>query len=444
MTIARRELLTRTGFALAAGVISSAGGSSGAVAQGMAAALPNSSSTDAWDAVQAQFALSGDFIHMSAMLISSHPRPVREAIEEHRRGMDANPVTYLHQNNRYLQEAARAAAGQYLDIGSSDIALTDSTTMGVALVYNGLRLTSDHEILTTEQDYYVTHEALRLTSKRTGATVRKISLYEEINGITEGQIVDRIAEAITPATRVLALTWVHSSTGLKLPLRQIADALGRINADRDEADRVLFCVDGVHGFGIEDVGLADLGCDFLMTGCHKWLFGPRGTGIVAGTKRGWDTVLPTIPSFVDGGTWEAWLTGVEPAGPTTGSRMTPGGYKAFEHQWALTQAFSFHQSIGKARVAARTRELGHQLKEGLAGMRHVALHTPRSDSLSAGIVSFDVQGLSPSAAVMRLRERRIIASVAPYAIPHVRLTPCLINTHEEIETVLQEVRGLAA
>jgi selenocysteine lyase/cysteine desulfurase len=290
----------------------------------------------------------------------------------------------------------------------------------------------------------VTHEALRLTSKRTGATVRKISLYEEINGITEGQIVDRIAQAITPATRVLALTWVHSSTGLKLPLRQIADALDRINADRDEADRVLFCVDGVHGFGIENVGLADLGCDFLMTGCHKWLFGPRGTGIVAGTKRGWDTVLPTIPSFVDGGTWEAWFTGVEPAGPTTGSRMTPGGYKAFEHQWALTQAFSFHQSIGKARVAARTRELGRHLKEGLAGMTHVSLHTPRSDSLSAGIVSFDVQGLSPSAAVMRLRERRIIASVAPYAIPHVRLTPCLINMHEEIETVLQEVRGLAA
>jgi isopenicillin-N epimerase len=443
MTLARRELLTRTGLALAASAIASSGSATEALAQ----TIPVPSAPEAlddWAAVRAQFAISDDFIHMSAMLISSHPKTVREAIDEHRRGMDANPVTYLHENNRHLQEAARTAAGHYLGISSSDIALTDSTTMGVALVYNGLRLTPDHEILTTEQDYYVTHEALRLTSKRTGAKVRKISLYEEINGITEEQIVDRIAQAITPATRVLALTWVHSSTGLKLPLRQIADALDRINADRDEADRVLFCVDGVHGFGIEDVGLTGLGCDFLMAGCHKWLFGPRGTGIVAGTKRGWDAVLPTIPSFVDGGTWDAWFTGVEPAGPTTGSRMTPGGYKAFEHQWALTQAFSFHQSIGKARVAARTHELARQLKEGLARMPHVALHTPRLDSLSAGIVSFDVQGLSPSAAVMRLRERRIIASVAPYAVPHVRLTPCLANTPEEIEAVLQEVRGFAA
>ncbi len=444
MTLGRRELLTQTGLALAAGAIASSAGTTDAVAQGMSAWPLTPDTLEDWTAVRAQFALTNDFIHMSAMLISSHPKPVREAIDEHQRGMDANPITYLHQNNRRLQEVARAAAGQYLGISGSDIALTDSTTMGVALVYNGLRLTPDHEILTTEQDYYVTHEALRLAAKRTGAKVRKIPLYEHINGITEDQIVDRIAQAITPATRVLALTWVHSSTGLKLPLRRIADALDRINADRDESNRVLLCVDGVHGFGIEDVTLADLGCDFLMAGCHKWLFGPRGTGIVAGTKRGWDAVLPTIPSFIDGSTWDAWFTGTEPAGPTTGSRMTPGGYKAFEHQWALTQAFSFHQSIGKARVAARTYELARQLKEGLASMPHVSLHTPHSDSLSAGIVSFDVQGLSPSAAVMRLRERRIIASVAPYAVPHVRLTPCLANTFQEIETVLQEVRSLAA
>ena len=73
------------------------------------------------------------------------------------------------------------------------------------------------------------------------------------------------------------------------------------------------------------------------------------------------------------------------------------------------------------------------------------LFTPLARTACQRVSSHSMsQGLSPSAAVMRLRERQIIASVAPYAIPHVRLTPCLINTHEEIETVLQEVRGLAA
>ena len=148
-----------------------------------------------WDGVRAQFALSDEYIHLSAMLIASHPKPVRDAIEAHRRGMDASPLTYLFQNNRPLQEAARAAAGQCLGVDASDIALTDSTTMGVSLVYNGLRLTPDQEILTTEQDYYVTHEATRLASKRTGAKVRKVSLYEQIQGITAEQIVERSHKA---------------------------------------------------------------------------------------------------------------------------------------------------------------------------------------------------------------------------------------------------------
>jgi selenocysteine lyase/cysteine desulfurase len=443
MVLARRELLARTGLALAAGAIASSGHLRQSAAQDITAPL-DPSSVDAWDAVRAQFALSDDFIHMSAMLISSHPKPVRDAIEEHRRAMDANPLSYLFENNRRLQEAARTAAGQYLGVSASEIALTDSTTMGVGLVYNGLRLRPDQEILSTEQDYYVTHEAIRLAAKRTGANVRKISLYDRIEGITEEQIVSRIAQAVTPATRIAALTWVHSSTGLKLPLRRIADALDEINADRDEADRVLLCVDGVHGFGTEDFVLSDLGCAFFMAGCHKWLFGPRGTGIVAGTRRGWEAVVPTIPSFTDSATWQAWFSDTEPAGPTTASRVSPGGYKAFEHLWALAQAFEFHQAIDKARVAERTHELAGQLKEGLGGMSHVTLHTPRSNQLSAGIVSFDVEGLSAAAVVNRLRERRIIASVAPYRVPHVRLTPCIQNTPAEIDAVLQEVHALAS
>lgn len=440
MTLARRELFAGAGLALAAGAV----GVTPRAYAAEGAPEPAEAGGDPWAAVRAQFALSDDFIHMSAMLIASHPKPVRDAIEAHRRGMDANPLAYLFQNNRPLQEAARAAAGRRLGVEAADIALTDSTTMGVALVYNGLRLAPDQEILTTEQDYYVTHEAIRLAARRTGAKVRKIPLYERIEGVTEDRIAETIAGAVTPSTRVVALTWVHSSTGLKLPLRRIADALEAVNAGRDEADRALLCVDGVHGFGVEDAKLADLGCDFFMAGCHKWLFGPRGTGIVAGTRRGWDAVLPTIPSFIDGDTWQAWFSGGEPAGPTTGGRMTPGGYKAFEHLWALPQAFAFHEEIGPARVAARTHDLAGQLKEGLAAMPHVTVHTPRSDALSAGIVSFDVAGLSPSAVARGLRERRVVASVAPYAVPRARLTPCIQNTPAEIDAVLREVRALAA
>jgi selenocysteine lyase/cysteine desulfurase len=447
MEIARRSFLAGSGLALAAG--SAAAQSPPAVAPGPAtppAAAPTPPGPAPqpvdWRRIRAQFALTPEWIDMSAMLIASHPAPVREAIERHRRQLDANPIIYLEANNRSLQNRARAAAGQYLGAPAEAVALTDSTTMGAGLVYNGLRLRYGQEILTTDQDYYVTHESLRLAALRTGAKVRRISLYEDVRTVSEAGLVARLTGQITPQTRVLALTWVHSSTGLKLPVSAIAAALAPINASRAEADRVLLCVDGVHGFGNQDVGFAQLGCDFLFAGCHKWLFGPRGTGVIFGSDAGWRSALPTIPTFLDSNAYSNWISGADP-GQCSAVRMTPGGFKAFEHLWALTEAFWLHQNIGRAGVARRTAELATQLKEGLAAMPHVTLVTPRSPALSAGIVSFDVAGMSAHQVVSRLRDWKVIASVAPYARPHARLTPSIRNFPHEIDFALQAIRGMA-
>jgi isopenicillin-N epimerase len=416
----------------------------------LAAATPprvgavSASPDDGWDAVRAQFALNDEVIHMSALYIASHPAPVREAIERYRRELDANPVVYLSDHNRKNIAAVLEAAADYLGVKrADDIALTDSTTSGLGLVYNGLVLGPGDEVLTTEQDYYVTHEALRLAAERKGSAVRRVSLYEDVTRVTADQLVGRLLDAITPRTRALALTWVHSSTGLKLPLERIGEEVARLNAGRDEADRILVCVDAVHGFGVEDVALPGLGCDFFVSGCHKWLFGPRGTGIVWGSEAGWSRVLPTIPSFIDDGVFEAWRAGDKLEGRTDGRRFSPGGFKAYEHQWAMREAFEFCDGIGKARIAARTHALATQLKEGLAGMRHLAVRTPMAESLSAGIVCFEVNGMTPWQAVDRMRERGLVATVTPYATRYVRLAPSIRNTPQQVEAALRIVRSLA-
>jgi selenocysteine lyase/cysteine desulfurase len=122
--------------------------------------------------------------------------------------------------------------------------------------------------------------------------------------------------------------------------------------------------------------------------------------------------------------------------------MTPGGFKAFEHVWAMIEAFAFHQQIGKAAIAARTHELAGRLKLGLMQMPHVSVRTPATPDLSAGIVSFDVNGLSPQGVVRRLRLANVIGSVAPYAVPHVRLTPSFRNTREEVDYALTIIDGM--
>ena len=102
-----------------------------------------------------------------------------------------------------------------------------------------------------------------------------------------------------------------------------------------------------------------------------------------------------------------------------------------------------HREIGKSRIAARIQDLATQLKEGLVSIPHVTLHTPRDPALSAGLVCFEVAGLSPDAVVARLLDRRIVATTTPYTPSYARLAPGLMNSPEEVETVLREVHALA-
>ena len=437
----RRKFIGSAGAAvLASGIV--------AACDGGDADLPSApdpatlSGTGDWEAIRSQFALSEDTIHMSAMLISSHPRPVREAIERNRQGLDRDPVTYLEANNTPGLNRAREAAAGFLGTDGDRIALTDSTTMSVGLVYSGMPLGPGDEILSTEQDYYVTIEALRQLSDRTGAQVRQIPLYERTESLSADEAVARIVRGITPRTRLVALTWVHSSTGYKLPAGAIGEAIAEINASRPEERRIFYALDGVHGFGVENVALADLGCDYLMAGCHKWLFGPRGTGIIAPGPLGYAPLFPSIPSFLEDRAFDSWITESGNAGPNNALRMTPGGFKAFQHKWALGDAFAWMESIGKERVAQRTHELARHLKEGLAAIDGVSVQTPVDSARSAGIVSFDVDGRSPAGAVRQLRERNIIASVAPYAVPHIRLTPSIRNSAAEVDEVLRVIRAM--
>jgi isopenicillin-N epimerase len=393
-----------------------------------------------WEWVRAQFNLAPDHVHMSSFLISSHPHSVREEIERHRRAIDQNPVLAL-KHGQAEPAKVKAAAAEYLEGNSQEVALTDSTTMGLALIYHGLPLRAGQEVLTTAHDHYSHHESIRMAAGRAGATVRKVALYDEPAAATEDEIVDRLRRALRPQTRVVGATWVHSGTGVKLPLRAISAALAEHNASRADTDPVLLVVDGVHGFGVEDEAIAASGLDFFTAGTHKWILGPRGTGIIWGRGGRWADMRPTIPAFQEE-LAAAWEQGQPPAGPTHASWVTPGGFKAYEHLWALPAAFAFHRQLGRAQVAERIHQLNTQCKDGLAAMQHIRLRTPRNPQLSSGIICFEVDAMTADAAVARLLERHIVASASPYAKSYVRLAPSLVNSPADVDAALTAVRSL--
>lgn len=408
----------------------------------MAAPVPNASG-DKWDQVRSNFDLDPDYMHFSGFLLTPHPLPVRREIEKYRRLLDRNTAMAVHDHLPERTGAVRAAAAKFVGGEPGEVAMTDSTTMGLGIVFGGFKLRPDQEIVTTEYDHYSTHEALRFRAMRDGARVRKVALFEHSAKTTETEIVERLMSAVTDKTRVLAVTWVHSMSGLKLPIRAISDALAKRNAGRAEADRALLCVDGVHGFGIDPVDMKTFGADFFIAGTHKWVFGPRGTGLVWGSQQAWDNIVPAIPGF-EMQSHMAWLRGKVAEDQPGGILNTPGGFHSFEHRWALPAAFDFQNEIGRDAISERIHALNRQLKEGLATMSKVELFTPMADELSAGITCFMIQGMNPHEVVKKLGAKRIVASTTPYVNTYARLAPGLLNTTAEVDAALSEIRSLAS
>ncbi|MGI9288122.1 MAG: aminotransferase class V-fold PLP-dependent enzyme [Pseudomonadales bacterium] len=432
----RRQFLGSAGIALGSSALASAAGlAATASTQG------DPIKSGDWAALRDLFPLTRDYIHLSTFLLASHPKPVADAIERHRRALDENPAAYWHEHYQTIDGEIGAKAASYMGGKGHQIALTDSTTMGLSMVYSGLKLKPGDEILQTVHDHYSTDMSLAHRAKRTGATVRRIALYDDPASISVEDAVKRLKKGIADKTRVVAVTWVHSSTGVKLPLRALADAIAEVNARRESADHVLFCVDGVHGFGIENQDVSQLGCDFFIAGTHKWIFGPRGTGLIWGNDKGWQHCDVVIPSF--SASYDVWLGKTTLDKVPLGEQMSPGGFHSFEHRWALPAAFELHLKLGKAKVQQRIHQLNTQTKEGLAKMSHVKLYTPMSTALSSGLVCFDVAGIQPEQVVRRMYDKGIIMSNTPYRQTYARFAPSLINNEMEIDSALAEIRAMA-
>lgn len=419
-----------------------------------------------WEELRAQFSLDPEVNFLDAMFIGAQPEPVRAAIRRHMDGMNADPYTYGIGIEAVggISNTIAGVAGTYLELvdptvsGPLNVALTNSTTMGLGLIYDGLLLGKGQRVLIPECTPFFTVSALTLRRDSefdpdslspddptpaddiaaAGTWQRKDTavLWHCLDSLDTDRIVARALAAIKPETRVLGLTWVSSATGLKLPIADICHAVRALNDEqgRGPGRRVLTVVDGVHGFGVENASFAELGCDFLITGCHKWLFGPLGTGIVCGRPDAWGWVVPTIPKTRGG------------EGP--GQRNSPGGIRSYADHWALKEAFELHLALGKDRVEERTHGFATALKEGLAAEDGVDVITPMSQKFSAGIVCCRVRGMDAETARERLRREWKISATT--SLPdhrtgevYLRFSPSVRNTMDEVEAAVRATGEIA-
>ena len=120
-----------------------------------------------WDDVRALFPLDPDLVHTAAFVLAAHPKPVADAIERHRTGLDGDTEAYLHSHGT-AEEELRKTAAAYLGGTPDQVAFTDSTTMGLGVLYSGLRLRAGQDVVTSTHDFaaLVAYETVRYADER--------------------------------------------------------------------------------------------------------------------------------------------------------------------------------------------------------------------------------------------------------------------------------------
>jgi len=381
---------------------------------------------DKWRNLRELFPLDPQIAHFANFLVTAHPRPVQEAIDRHRADLDRNPAALMDWESQYewqREDEVREWAARYLEVGPRQIALTGSTTEGLAMIYGGLKVGAGQEVLITEHEHYCAQKALEFRNQRQGTAVRQIRLFDDPWTVSTDQVLSTLDKAIKPNTRVLGMTWVHSGSGVKLPVGEIGELVRRHNRERSEAERILYVVDGVHGFGVENARFADFNCDYFIAGTHKWMFGPRGTGIICAASTGMQHLVPSVATF----------SRDEDFAPI----MTPGGYHAFEHRWATSEAFKLHLQLGKAEVQQRIHQLNSLLKQRLLEHRQIQLVTPRSEQFSAGFTFLRIKDRDADAVAAHLTTNKVMCDAVDRDVgPVIRLAPSLLNDEQQIDRVM--------
>ena len=393
-----------------------------------------------WEEIRADFGLDACPLHFAAMMVSSHHRVVRDAIARHRQQFDQQPWMKLKGSLHAAEDAVCFAASAYFGVPPEDVGLVDGTTQGVGLLLAGIKIADDQEILTSTHEF---HGALHSMHARTRAgtpAMRTIAIYDDPANVSEPGILRALTNEIRPNTRVLFLTWVYSNSGVKLPIAAISRIVRDVNSAPDRQDparRLLFCVDGVVGLGVEDTTFDALGCDFFVAGCHKFLYGPRGTGIWCGTPFAWDQCDAVAPT--------------SSRDEFPGRAHSPGGIHSYEHRWALKDAFDYLRLVGKARIARRTAELATRFKRGLddIGPRRITIVTPRSPDFSSALVCFDVANHPVGRFVTELETMGILATVAPEdvidgkEVNHARVGLSIFHSDDDVVRCLNVIDDLS-
>lgn len=215
------------------------------------------------------------------------PRPVFEAYQGWQNELERQPVEFLGRRVKGLLAEARAALAEFVGTAANNVVFVPNATTGVNAVARSLAFAPGDEVLATDLEYGAIDRTWGYYCERQGA--RYIRQPIALPVTTAEVFVEQLWAGVTERTRVIAISHITSSTALIFPIAEVCR--------RARAAGILTVIDGAHGPGQVDLALDDLGADFYVGNCHKWLCAPKGAGFLFARPERQSLLEPFVISW---------------------------------------------------------------------------------------------------------------------------------------------------
>lgn len=363
-----------------------------------------------WEQVRGQFLIAPDRVYLNNGTLGPSPRVVVDAVAEHTRRVAATYPPGVRWDD------VKAAVAAYLGGDEEGYVFPRNTTEAMNFVANGLELTPDDVVLTTDHEHIGGLEPWRLVTTRIGATLDVASLPAPAQSADE--LLDAVWSRVTPRTSVVSVSHVTFTNGTVLPV----EALARRCADAG----IVLVLDGAHPPGMMQVDLSRLGGDFYASSPHKWMLAPQGTGLLYLAEPWREKLWPTLAS----GGWDDTSLGAQ--------RLNHLGTFDESRIAGLLVAVEFLSAVGSERIEARVRRLRASLQAGLEELPGVTVMTPADDELCCAMVSFRMDGVNSLDLQAHLSRTAKVRTrvIGEYDYGWMRLSTHIYNLPWEIDRVL--------
>ena len=365
-----------------------------------------------WAEIQRAFDLDRTMVNLNNGGCSPAPTHVLEQMIRDLRFSNELPVEHMWSVLEPRIESVRRELARDFGCDPEEMAITRNASESNENLIFGLDLQRGDEVIITTQNYPRMQTAWRQRERRYGIVVKAVKQETPVRSADE--YVARIAEAITPRTRVIEVMHISFMTGYIAPVRRIVDLA--------KPKGIAVFVDGAHAYAHFPFTRDDLACDYYGTSLHKWLMAPIGTGFLYVRRE-------KIPSL-----WPLMAAAPEQTNDIRKYEEI-GTHPAANHN-AIAVALAFHRAIGAERKIALLRLLRDRwAKRLVAASGRVKMLTPigPNESGAIGVVAIDGMDIGKLQGWLMARHRIVTTPLIHPEFQGLRVTPNVYTTLDEVD-----------